>query len=86
MPCARSTGEVTVTVTPTHLDASCGEFIVAFDTHTVLLDLDVAARSHLDVDGVAWVLVQWSGDGPGSHHRAGILRFGAAGPTGGSFG
>lgn len=68
-------GEVTVKVTPKAVDGDGAEFAVTFDTHSVELDLDVAARAGLTVDGIAWADPVWEGDGPSGHHREGTLRF-----------
>ena len=76
-------GAVTVTITPTRIDAEGAEFTVAFDTHSVDLDLDVAANAELTVDGTDWVDPAWDGAGPGGHHRQGTIRFTAAGPSSG---
>lgn len=73
-----------VTVTPVRLDAGGAEFKVAFDTHTEAPGIDVAANSALVIGGTPWTNGTWSGDGPGGHHRAGTLRFGAAGPARGA--
>lgn len=76
-------GDVTVAVTPKAVDDGGAEFAVSFDSHSVELDLDVAARAALTVDGIAWADPVWKGDGPSGHHREGTLRFsprsGAAG-------
>jgi hypothetical protein len=74
---------VTVTITPTRIDAEGAELIVAFDTHTVDLDLDVAAHTAPTVDGTDWVDAAWDGAGPGGHHRQGTIRFTAGGPASG---
>ena len=76
-------GEVTVTITPLQLDGDGAAFDVAFDTHSVELDLDVAANAELVVDATPWSDATWDGAGGGGHHREGILRFPPAGePTG----
>lgn len=77
-------GAVTVEVEPTRLDAGGAEFRVTFDTHSVALDMDMTAVTRLEVDGVAWPLSGWSGDGPGGHHREGQLSFRPGGPATGS--
>ena len=76
-------GEVTVTITPTRIDAEGAEFAGAFDTHSVDLDLDVDANAELTVDGTAWTDPVSDGAGPGGHHREGTLRFAADGPASG---
>lgn len=76
-------GEVTVKVTPVRIDRRDAEFKVAFDTHSVELDLDVADAARLTVGGTQWDGPVWDGDGPSGHHREGTLRFAARGdPTG----
>jgi hypothetical protein len=72
---------VTVTITPTRIDATGAEFAVAFDTHSVDLDLDVAANAALTVDGTDWTDPSWDGAAPGGHHREGTIRFTASGPA-----
>ena len=74
-------GDLEVTVTPTQLDGNGAAFTIAFDTHTGAPTIDVAANAALTVDGAQWTTPTWSGDGPGGHHRAGTLRFTAAGPA-----
>lgn len=76
-------GEVTVEIDPRRVDERGAEFAVTFDTHTVELDLDVAANAKLTVGGVAWTNPTWAGDGPTGHHRSGVLRFTPAGPADG---
>jgi len=84
-PSARevAAGEVNVTITPTRIDTEVAEFTVAFDTHTVDLDLDVAANAALTIDGTDWVDPTWDGARPGGHHRQGTIRFTAGGPASG---
>jgi hypothetical protein len=77
-------GAVTVEVEPARLDAGGAEFRVTFDTHSVALDMDMTAVTRLEVDGVAWPFLGWSGDGPGGHHRQGQLSFRSGGPATGS--
>jgi len=77
-------GAVTVKLEPTQLDANGAVIKVSFDTHSVDLGFDVARQARLVVNGNAWPAAGWSGDGPGGHHRAGELRFTAAGPANGS--
>jgi heat shock protein HslJ len=72
-------GEVEVTITPTRLEDTGASFTVAFDTHSVDLDLDIADTATLTVDGQAWTDPSWNGPGPGGHHREGTLTFTAAG-------
>jgi hypothetical protein len=68
-------GAVEVTLTPLTLDASGAVFQVELDTHTVPLDLDMAASARLRVDEVTADGASWDGQGPGGHHREGTLRF-----------
>lgn len=77
-------GSVEVTITPIRLDANGAAFTVAFDTHSGALDLDVAAHARLTVAGTDWGDPTWTGGGPGGHHRAGTLRFAAAGAARGA--
>jgi len=76
-------GEVTVTITPMRIDARGAAFALAFDTHSVDLDLNVAATAELLVGSTTWTDPAWEGDGPGGHHREGTLRFTADGPASG---
>ena len=76
-------GEVTVKIEPTGITSSGAAFKVVLDTHSVELDLDVAAGATLVVDGTEWPAATWDGPGAGGHHREGTLTFDAAGePTG----
>lgn len=77
-------GEVTVKLTPDRIDAEGATFDVVLDTHSVELDLDVAAHARLVVDGTPWTGATWTGAGPGGHHREGSLRFTAAGASAGT--
>ncbi len=79
-----SAGEVSVRVEPVRLDGTGAEFRVTFDTHSGALDFDMTAVARLQVDGVAWPLSGWTGDGPGGHHRQGQLSFRSGGPATGS--
>lgn len=76
-------GEVTVEATLGRLDDGGAAAQLVFDTHSVELDLDVAAGATLTVGGTAWPTQGWDGDGAGGHHREGELRFAAAGPVDG---
>jgi len=68
-------GAVEVTLTPLTLDVSGAVFQIKLDTHTVPLDLDVAASARLRVNGITANGASWDGQGPGGHHREGTLRF-----------
>lgn len=76
-------GEVEVTITPTRLDTNGAAFTIAFDTHSVDLDLDVADHATLTVDRQTWTDPAWNGSGPGGHHREGALTFVSSGPVAG---
>jgi hypothetical protein len=68
---------VAVTITPKDLPAA-GEwqFDVAMNTHVSPLEDDLAANAVLvDPQGRSHAPVAWRGDGPGSHHRKGVLAF-----------
>lgn len=68
---------VTVSVTPRDLaDARPWEFEVTLNTHVQALDDDLAATAVLVADGGRRHSPQaWRGDGPGGHHRKGVLVF-----------
>ncbi|OGH17301.1 MAG: hypothetical protein A3C30_01715 [Candidatus Levybacteria bacterium RIFCSPHIGHO2_02_FULL_40_18] len=71
-----SRGEVTVEATPKNIQEDVFEFEIVMDTHSVALDQDMAAVSKLiDDRGSEYKPTLWKGDGPGGHHRSGILRF-----------
>lgn len=73
-------GDVTATITPTRFDDAGATFDVVLDTHSVDLDLDIAASSTLTVGDEPWNGAVWDGSGPGGHHREGTLAF-TAGTT-----
>jgi len=73
---------VAVTVIPKDLPAS-GEwqFEVAMDTHVAPLEDDLAASATLlDGQGHTYAPLAWRGDGPGVHHRRGVLAFAPIAP------
>ena len=71
-----SRGEVTVEATPKNIQEGVFEFEIIIDTHSVALDQDMVAVSKLVNDrGIEYRPILWKGDGPGGHHRSGILRF-----------
>lgn len=77
-----SSGDIDIVVKPEQLDDRQATFTITLDTHATELDADIT-QATLDVDGTAWPVADWSGDGPGGHHRSGLLRFTAGGrPTG----
>ena len=67
---------VTVKVTPRDLAAGTWEFEVVFDTHSGELKDDLLTAAVLVADGrTPSSPTGWQGDGPGGHHRKGVLRF-----------
>ena len=67
---------VTVKVTPQYLAAKPWEFHVVLDTHVRPLDDDLMKTAVLlDPAGGRHAPLAWRGDGPGGHHRKGILVF-----------
>jgi hypothetical protein len=77
---AVDSGDIEVQITPLRLDPTGATFLVALDTHTVDLAVDLVASSTLSVDGTDWPADRWDGAAPGGHHREGELRFSAASP------
>jgi hypothetical protein len=76
-------GGVEVTVEPVRIDGGGAVFLVAFDTHSVELELDPATGARLRVGSRDWGPSTWEGDGPGGHHRNGRLTFPPGGPASG---
>lgn len=75
---ARSSSEqmVSVTVTPRELAGVSWEFEVVLDTHVQPLADDLMKTAVLvDPQGTRSAPVAWRGDGPGGHHRKGVLVF-----------
>lgn len=73
--------KVTVRVVPRVLSGSAWEFEVTFDTHVRALDDDLMRSATLvDGQGKPHGPTAWKGDGPGSHHRKGVLVFAALDP------
>ncbi len=71
-------GGVTLKVTPKVVasDAAAWEFAVVLDTHTQDISDDLSkVASILDANGARRSPTSWQGDGPGGHHREGVLRF-----------
>jgi len=67
---------VTVKVTPRSLAGAAWEFEVVFDTHSQELNDDPQQAAVLVADGgKPSSPAGWQGDGPGGHHRKGVLRF-----------
>ena len=73
---SRSNG-VTVDVKPTQFAAGKPtKFEVSMNTHSVDLSADLTVVSTLmDAQGKDYRPVSWEGDGPGGHHRSGVLEF-----------
>ena len=75
-PQTSSQSGVTVKVTPRSLAGAEWEFEVVFDTHSGELKDDLLKAAVLVADGSApSPPTGWQGDGPGGHHRKGVLRF-----------
>ena len=75
-PQTSSQSGVTVKVTPRNLAGAEWEFEVVFDTHSGELKDDLLKAAILVADGgKPWSPTGWQGDGPGGHHRKGVLRF-----------
>jgi len=75
-PQSSSQSGVTVKVTPRSLSGAVWEFEVVFDTHSGDLKDDLLKTAVLVADGGApSSATDWKGDGPGGHHRKGVLRF-----------
>jgi hypothetical protein len=78
-PLTQSSAERSVTVVVTPKPASQGaaewEFAVKLDTHSASLDDDLTKSAVLIADGREILPSGWSGAGPGSHHREGVLKF-----------
>lgn len=68
-------GGVTVKVAPRDVAGSVWEFEVVMDTHTQPLTDDLARSAVLVTTQGNVAPVSWSGDGPGAHHRKGVLSF-----------
>lgn len=71
-------GDVTIKVTPKQVTDRRAVFRISIDTHSTDLDIDVATAARLRVGGVEWPGARYAGDGPGGHHREGVVRFRAA--------
>ncbi len=67
---------VTVEATPRTLSGAIWEFELRFTTHSGALADDPAKASTLVTNtGKAYAPIKWEGDGPGGHHRKGVLQF-----------
>jgi hypothetical protein len=76
-------GGIEVSATPLGIDTAGAVFEIAFNTHTVDLDLD-PADAVLVVGSARWGPARWDGDPAGGHHRSGRLTFPASGPASGA--
>ena len=75
-PRTSSESMVTITVTPHPEGAGKWEFDVALDTHSGALNDDLEKTAVLiTADGKRLTPTAWRGDGPGGHHRKGVLSF-----------
>jgi hypothetical protein len=74
-------GAVTVEATPNRIDAGGARIEIVLDTHETELDINLRRESKLTVDGLRWRTTDYEGDGPGGHHREGVLTFRARGPA-----
>lgn len=75
-----SAAGVTVRVTPQQITpgAKTWNFNIALDTHSQELSDDFGKTTVLvDDRGVEHRPVAWEGQGPGGHHRSGVLKFSA---------
>ena len=68
-------GDVTIKLTPRQISDRWAVFEISMDTHSTDLDVDVAKAARLRVGGIEWPEGRYTGDGPGGHHREGVLRF-----------
>lgn len=71
-------GSVMVSVTPQSLAKAddVWRFAVQFNTHVTPISQDMMAAASLDDgNGAAEKPTAWEGDGPGGHHRRGVLVF-----------
>ena len=71
-------GSVTVTVVPEDVSETglVWNFSIVMDTHSVELAADLMESAVLaDDQGSEFQPLAWEGDGPGGHHRSGILKF-----------
>ncbi len=67
-------GQVTVNVEPIISDSGM-EIVIFMDTHTVDLEENLKEVSYIESNGQRYDPVEWIGDPPGGHHRAGSLIF-----------
>jgi hypothetical protein len=81
-PQTSSESSVMITVTPHAVAAGAWEFEVALNTHSGALEDDLLRSAVLvTADGNRIAPTEWRGDGPGGHHRRGVLRFASVSPS-----
>jgi hypothetical protein len=77
-PRSDQAGGVTITVTPSAIEATASRwaFQISLDTHSGALDDDLLKNSRLiDDQGGEHAPLTWEGDPSGGHHRKGLLQF-----------
>ena len=75
-------GQISVTVTPQTLSGAQWKFRIVFDTHSGNLDDDPLQVTVLvDNKGNTYQATAWEGQGPGDHHREGVLIFNVSNPA-----
>ena len=75
-------GQVSVKVTPQALSGTQWKFQIVFDAHSGSLDDDPLQVSVLvDDKGNTNQPTVWDGQGPGGHHREGVLIFNVSNPA-----
>ena len=75
-PQTSSGSMVMITVTPHPQAAGKWEFDVALNTHSGAMNDDLVKSAVLvTADGKQFAPTAWRGDGPGGHHRKGVLSF-----------
>lgn len=72
--------KVTVTLQKIPNEAKTWDFEVTLETHTKVLNDDLAKSSVLIAGGKQYLPLGWEGAPPGGHHRKGKLRFKAIAP------
>jgi hypothetical protein len=73
---------VMITVTPHPGAAGKWEFDVTLNTHSGALNDDLVKSAVLvTADGKQFAPTAWRGDGPGGHHRKGVLSFESTEPS-----
>jgi hypothetical protein len=81
-PQTSSESMVMITVTPHPGGAGKWEFEVTLNTHSGALNDDLVKSAVLvTADGKQFAPTAWRGDGPGGHHRKGVLSFESTEPS-----